>query len=69
MEPIGFVRKIDRAWLNCYKMAKPFQVKVSWQDQLLEGKNGDWLVEYGPGDVGVVAADVFEDSYQVQPKP
>lgn len=38
-------------------------VKVGWQDSPLQGRPGDWLLQYGPGDFGIVAADIFETTY------
>jgi len=46
------------------EMVEPFQVKVSWSDDLLDGKAGDYLVQYGPGDYGVVDAVVFKKTYR-----
>ena len=44
-------------------MKEDFFVTVSWSPDKLEGKPGDWLVQYGPGDYGVVGADIFNDTY------
>ena len=38
-------------------------VKVGWQDSPLQGQPGDWLLQYGPGDFGIVAADIFDMTY------
>ena len=46
------------------EMAEPFQVKVSWSDDLLGGEAGDYLVQYGPGDYGVVGREIFEKTYK-----
>jgi len=34
----------------------------------LLGKNGDWLVQYGPGDYGIVDAEIFPKNYTVSPR-
>lgn len=47
------------------QMDTDFSVKVSWSEDLLYGKPGDYLVTYGPNDFGVVAKDVFEETYIV----
>jgi len=46
------------------EMPEPFQVKVSWSEDLLQGEAGDYLVEYGPGDYGVVGAEIFRKTYK-----
>tara|TARA_R110000824_G_scaffold29626_1_gene98435 strand:- start:56 stop:508 length:453 start_codon:yes stop_codon:yes gene_type:complete len=45
------------------EMGEPFQVKVSWSDDLLSGEAGDYLVQYGPGDYGVVGREIFGKTY------
>ena len=45
------------------EMNAPFKVKVSWSDALLSGELGDFLVQYGPGDYGVVGAEIFRKTY------
>tara|TARA_R100000008_G_C3583321_1_gene170212 strand:- start:582 stop:1040 length:459 start_codon:yes stop_codon:yes gene_type:complete len=46
------------------EMQQPFQVKVSWSPDLLQGEVGDFLVQYGPGDYGVVGAEIFRETYK-----
>ena len=46
------------------EMQEPFQVKVSWSADLLQGEPGDFLVQYGPGDYGVVGAEIFRETYK-----
>ena len=46
------------------EMSKPFQVKVSWSNDLLQGERGDYLVQYGPGDYGVVGREIFGKTYE-----
>ena len=46
------------------EMNEPFQVKVSWSDDLLQGEPGDYLVQYGPGDYGVVGREIFGKTYE-----
>jgi hypothetical protein len=46
------------------EMAEPFQVKVSWSDDLLQGEEGDFLVQYGVGDYGVVGREIFGKTYK-----
>jgi len=46
------------------EMQEPFQVKVSWSDSLLQGEPGDFLVQYGVGDYGVVGREIFRKTYK-----
>jgi hypothetical protein len=48
------------------RMAVAFAVERSAGGDLLRGEAGDWLVEYAPGDHGIVAAARFERVYRVQ---
>ena len=45
------------------RMNEPFQVKVSWSNNMLQGKVGDVLVQYGDGDYGVVDQEIFSKTY------
>jgi len=47
------------------QMNEPFYVNVSWADDQIEGKSGDWLVQYAPDDFGVVSQSIFEKTYQI----
>ena len=47
------------------QMMVPFKVKVSWSNDLLQGEPGDYLVQYGPGDYGVVGREIFAKTYKV----
>lgn len=38
-------------------------VKVSFQDSTLHGEAGDWLLQYGRGDFGIVSATIFARTY------
>lgn len=44
----------------------PFQVSIA-SGQILTGRPGDWLVQYGPDDHAIVAADVFDTLYEPIP--
>jgi hypothetical protein len=46
-------------------MNEPFSVKVGSSADTIEGDAGDWLLQYGAGEYGVVDADVFEKSYEL----
>jgi|GEM_PF-1387591 len=47
------------------RMDRPFQVVVAHQDGLLDGKPGDWLIEYGEANFGIVAQDIFDKTYDI----
>jgi hypothetical protein len=58
----GTAAKRDiKVWVK--EMPEQFQVKVSWSDALLQGEPGDYLVQYGDNDYGVVGASIFQKSY------
>jgi len=42
------------------------RVKAGYADDELLGKPGDWLVQYGPDDFGIVAAEIFPVMYELQ---
>jgi PGDYG protein len=46
-------------------MDVPFCVRRSAGGDVLRGKAGDWLVQYAPGDHGIVAQDRFASVYRV----
>jgi hypothetical protein len=46
-------------------MDVPFCVRRSAGGDVLHGKAGDWLVQYAPGDHGIVAQDRFARVYRV----
>ena len=48
------------------RMNVAFTVERSAGGDLLEGKAGDWLVQYAPGDHGIVAAARFDRVYRAQ---
>jgi PGDYG protein len=49
-------------------MGMPFSVARCADGDVLQGVAGDWLVEYGPGDHGIVARGRFAQVYrEVQP--
>ncbi len=46
------------------KIDEPFTVNVSWSKDPLVGKPGDWLLQYGKGDFGIVDAEIFKETYK-----
>ena len=45
------------------RLRAPMTVKVGWRDDPLDGKVGDWLLQYADGTYGVVADAIFRDTY------
>jgi hypothetical protein len=50
------------------RMAVPFSVARTAGGDLLCGAAGDWLMQYAPGDFGIVAGARFNAVYRVQGK-
>jgi PGDYG protein len=48
------------------RMGVAFSVERSSGGDLLRGNAGDWLVQYAPGDHGIVAADRFQRVYRLR---
>lgn len=46
-------------------MDGPFDVVLRDGISQLHGERGDWLVDYGDGNLGIVAAEVFESMYEI----
>ena len=46
------------------RMSVPFSVERSAGGDVLRGEAGDWLVQYAPGDHGIVARARFEGVYR-----
>lgn len=47
-------------------MKCPFTVVMRDGHSQLSGKAGDWLVDYGDGSLGIVAANLFNASYETK---
>jgi hypothetical protein len=48
-----------------WQLTEPMQVTVGWKDSPLNGKIGDWLLQYADNDYGIVSGDIFLKSYQI----
>ena len=46
-------------------MKAPFAVLLADGVSTLQGKSGDWLVDYGDGSLGIVAASIFMSTYEI----
>jgi len=49
------------AWAR--RLPQAFRVKLGGERGILHGNAGDWLLQYAPGDLAVVAARVFATTY------
>ena len=59
----GWYTKLpSSAW--ALRMAAPFVVKVGHAEDVLNGHEGDWLLQYASGDYGVVNDHVFNATYE-----
>ena len=47
------------------RMPEAFEVWLADGVSRLTGRPGDWLVDYGDGSLGIVAADAFADTYEI----
>ena len=43
----------------------PYSIEVGWKDDKIEGKEGDWLIQYDEDDFGIVESEVFKNSYEI----
>lgn len=62
--PPGAYDSVPRPSL-AVRMADPFAVVLADGVSRLSGQPGDWLVDYGDGHLGIVAADIFAATYDV----
>jgi hypothetical protein len=60
----GEYRNVPSAVLAKH-MEQPFSVARSANGDVLQGDAGDWLMQYAPGDYGVVKATRFAKVYKV----
>lgn len=47
------------------QVEEPFAVELSDSRGFLQGTTNDWLLQYSPGNYGVVAQDIFEMTYEI----
>lgn len=56
-----YIKKKILVW--ALELDQPYQVKVGWQSDELKGSLGDWLIQYGEGDYGIVNQNIFSETY------
>lgn len=47
------------------QLSESSSVAVGYSDDLVTGKIGDWLVQYGTEDFGIVSAAIFNKTYEI----
>ena len=47
------------------RMGAPFEVVLADGHSRLRGRAGDWLIDYGDGNLGIVNADIFDAMYDI----
>lgn len=47
------------------RVQEALEVPVGAESDLLRGRPGDWLLQYGPGEYGIVAPEIFQDTYEL----
>lgn len=47
------------------QLTEPASVKVGYANDPINGKAGDWLLQYGEGDFGIVSQAIFEKTYEI----
>jgi hypothetical protein len=58
----GSYRKAP-AVTHALRLAEPRAVTVNWQDSALQGRPGDWLLQYADGTYGVIQDAIFRETY------
>jgi hypothetical protein len=46
-------------------MTQTFEVLLADGESILNGRPGDWLVDYGDGSLGIVSKKIFDQTYEV----
>jgi hypothetical protein len=62
-EPGRYVSRRNR--VLALQMNAPFEVVLADGLSQLRGHTGDWLVDYGDGSLGIVAAPIFSQTYEI----
>jgi hypothetical protein len=62
-KPGPYRRRLQVVWAK--SMREPFVVELGGGRGTLRGHAGDWLLQYGPGDQGVVSDTVFAKTYEL----
>ncbi|BBP01400.1 PGDYG domain-containing protein [Sulfuriferula nivalis] len=58
-------RKSQGAIIYAKKIKNTFCIKIRNGTSIIEGKPGDWLVQYAMKDWGIIDDDIFKKSYRI----
>lgn len=61
--PGAYVKKPLTVW--ALQLEAPYAVSIGSKAEPLQGRKGDWLVQYGEADFGIVNADIFKITYEL----
>lgn len=51
--------------VHALQLHEPFTVKVGPEPDPINGKPGDWLIQYSPGEYGIVSGTLFSRTYEL----
>jgi hypothetical protein len=60
----GAYLRIERV-VRATRLPQPLQVAVGAEGDLIRGETGDWLVDYAPGEQGIVSPEIFRETYEL----
>lgn len=58
-----YLKKPARVWAK--RLTGNLTVHVGWQAEPLSGVSGDWLLQYGLDDFGIIQNDIFLKTYEI----
>jgi hypothetical protein len=62
-DPGSYIKKPIK--VLALQLTEPIEVPVGWQNDPLHGEPGDWLIQYGPDDYGIVKSEIFDATYEI----
>ena len=58
-----YIKKPMLVWAK--RLTENISVAVGWQNDPLSGESGDWLLQYGADDFGIIQNDIFIKTYEI----
>ena len=58
-----YIKKPMHVWAK--RLTENISVAVGWQNDPLTGVSGDWLLQYGSDDFGIIQHDIFIKTYDI----
>jgi len=58
-----YIKKPMLVWAK--RLTQNISVAVGWQNDPLSGVSGDWLLQYGSDDFGIIQHDIFIKTYDI----